>query len=159
MPLASGRFTLPDWLLYPFVGLLCCWIFAYGSGLFPYLGWKSGGYHSLPGPIGGVSYGIGKNRLFQVHHVFLVSGQTLFVDYDAEIRSGSLRIELAEGYVLNTQTLAQHEVTESGSGRVSAVAPSTGMYSIYFRPTSPQIGVPIDVSYDLSWGGLWGSNP
>jgi hypothetical protein len=156
--LGGGRFTLPAWLFYPFVALLSLWVFVYISGLFPYLGYKSGGHQTLPGPVGRVSYGIGDNDHMQAHRIFLFAGQTAIIDYDVSVRKGQLKISVQEGFLPVGPKLVEQGIAATSTGRVAVKVPNTGIYTIYFRPTyrldTPDTAA--DVSYTLWWGGLFG---
>lgn len=156
--LGGGRFNLPSWIFYPFVALLSLWVFGYVSGLFPYTGYKAGGYVTWRGPVGSTSYGIGNNDEIQTHYLFLFAGQTAIVDYDVTVRKGKLDIEIVQGVLLGPK-LVEHSIDQSSKGRVSVKVPTTSIYTIYFQPRY-RIDTPkaeTDINYSLWWGGLFGA--
>jgi hypothetical protein len=157
LALGGGRITLPGWLFYPFVALLSGWVFVYISGLFPYLGYKSGGLISSPSGIGRVQYGVGDNDQLQTHRMFLVGGQTAIVDYDVTVRKGQLSVSLHPGMMAIGPALLQQGIATTGAGRIAVKVPSTGLYTLTFRPTYRLNSgtMQTDVSYTLWWGGLF----
>lgn len=155
--LGGGRIALPGWLFYPFVALLSAWVFVYISGLFPYLGYKSGGHVSSPAGIGRVQYGTGDNDQVQTHRMFLVAGQTAIVDYDVTVRQGQLSVSLHQGMMGIGPAIVEQGIATTGTGRISAKVPGTGIYTLTFRPTYRLNSgtMQTDVSYTLWWGGLF----
>lgn len=153
----SGRILFSNWVFYPLLAVASLWVFCYVSGLFPYLGYKAGGYRTWDGPVGRTSYGIGDNDAVQIHYIFLFSGQTAIVDYDVAVRKGALEIELQEGVNPFAPSLMEHKVSASGKGRASVKVPSTGVYTLYFRPTyaSPATATQTDINYTLWWGATF----
>ncbi len=90
-------------------------------------------------------------------YFYLREGQVAFVDYDAEVRQGSLRLGLHKlGAPIGQGPHFVHKVERSGSGRAEFVIPESGIYKFYFdgsvlggEPTGSAV---YDVSYEILWG-------
>lgn len=146
--LARGRVAAP--LAVVIIAALVFAGAAYAAGLISTLGYESR-HVTFSGYASGTNSGGGLG----LKHVLFFEGQTFFARYDAEVRSGSLRIGLLKtfGPVGGTPHFVE-SITASGSGEVSFQIPETGLYSIYFEGSvlGPAQGNGYDVSYSVRWG-------
>jgi hypothetical protein len=129
--------------------LFCAGV-AYFTGLIQTLGYESR-HVTFSGFASGTKSGGG----FGLKHMVFFEGQTFFAEYDAEVRSGSLRIGILE--TLGSHKSAPHfveSITESGSGEVTFRIPKTTVYSIYFDGSvlGNSQGRGYDVAYSVRWG-------
>ena len=152
--LAGGRLPLPSWLFYPFTAVAALWVFAYVSGLFPYLGHSSGTHETTFGGFGRTGVNIGSAKPWQGHVVPMIKGQTVFVDYDVKIDSGYATLSITQGYI-SLRQLKHIELRGTTQGRLSVEADATGFYRIQMRPLADDVKTPSKLTYSFSWGGLW----
>jgi len=154
--LGGGSITLGAgaWAAAAIVGLAALWGLAYGAGLAPWLGYEQRTVRNIAiGPLthagrasAGFEFGL-KTFLF-------LEGQEVFVDYDVEVRRGSLLVRVFDEtrfeHILHTH------VAESGSGRVAVRIPRTGLYEVTLEPSTIEgPGKGYDLTYDATWGSHW----
>lgn len=131
------------------VALVCVGV-AYFAGLIQTLGYEQR-HVTFSGFASGTSAGGGlglKDMLF-------FEGQTVFVDYEVEIREGSLRIGVLDTFgPIGDKPHFVESIAKSGSGEVAYAIPKTGIYSIYFDGSV--LGNGQGRGYDLSYSVTWG---
>jgi hypothetical protein len=87
---------------------------------------------------------------FGTKRMFLRQGQTLAIDYDAEVEKGSLYLRLRSFWAPhNAPPLDEVRVSQSGSGQLHIPIPSTGVYQLWISGTPDRDGY--DLSYTVSW--------
>jgi hypothetical protein len=127
------------------------WLFAYGTGFFTTLGWAEGSE-------GHNRYGI---RLAEetsttgLGTMFLFAGQTAWWDYEIETEGGGVRLSIASTPP-RPGSIRVENITATGRGRVTLVAPHSGLYSFQYQyvPLAGGFGhQPTGATrYSLSWG-------
>jgi hypothetical protein len=138
--------------------LLALWALAYFSGVFPWLGyaWQKRDTFGV-GPITVV----GEDRAgarWGVSTFAFLKGQEIVVDYDADIRAGSLRFYVYDMTKSGQGAGAAHFVTETGAGVWTYRVPQTGVYAILIEPSVLHgVGRGYDVTYSVWWGARWAS--
>ena len=87
---------------------------------------------------------------FGLKHMLFFEGQTFFVNYDVEIREGTLRLGILK--TLGGSGAPHHVdvISSNGSGETAYQIPETGIYSIFFDGSPSANGY--DVSYSVRWG-------
>lgn len=147
----EGR--LPRLVLFAVLGLIALWVIAYFSGAYPYLGYKSKHEQS------GMGIGQSSGTALGPGTFYFFRGQTIFVNYEAEITSGSLWIYVKPygfGEKRWQGALNRHIVTSS-SGRLTYAVPKSGLYVISVKPSvTAGAGRGYDMRYSASWGAQWG---
>ncbi len=147
MPLRLGKISLEFAALGFGLG-----IFLFGAlqaGVIETLGFErdTRAFHTFVSTRGG---GFG----FGLKYFYLREGQVAFVDYDAEVRQGSLRLGLMKlGKGIGKGPHFVEQVNESGSGRASFEIPESGLYKFYFNGSvlgGDSGGY--DVTYQVRWG-------
>ena len=149
MELTFGRRASGPVALLVAAALLCAGG-AYFAGLIQTLG-----YEQRHVTYSGLASGTKSGGGFGLKHMLLFEGQTVFADYDAEVREGSLRIGILETFgPIGKKPHFVESVTESGSGQVAFDIPKTGIYSVYFEGSvlGNGQGAGYDVSYSVHWG-------
>jgi hypothetical protein len=135
---------------------LGAWVLAYASGAFPWLGyaWLTRSSIGLgPVTVGGESrYGTS----FGLKTFLLFAGQEAVVEYDADIRAGSLWLYVYEPYDGRLGDGVSRYVTSSGSGTWTVPIRKTAFYTIVVEP-SPTKGA--GRGWDLSYTARWGARP
>ena len=121
------------------------------GGLIETLGFErdSKSFHTFVSTKGG-GFGLG------LKYFYLREGQVAFVDYDAEVRRGSLRLGLHKmGAPVGQGPHFVHQVARSGSGRAEFAIPESGLYKFTFDGSvldGETGGAVYDVSYEIRWG-------
>ena len=93
---------------------------------------------------------------FGISTFFFMSGQEVVIDYDAEIRAGSLFLYVHDLTKAGQGLGGSHFVTESGPGVWTYRIPRTGLYAITIEPsTAKGAGSGFDMSYSAWWGARW----
>jgi hypothetical protein len=135
---------------------LVAWLTAYASGAWPWLGyaWMSRSSFGA-GPVSiigesraGTSLGLDDFLFFE--------GQEVMIEYDADIRSGSLWFHVFQPWDGRLGDGVSHYVSESGSGTWTMSVPATGVYHVTIEP-SPLHGR--GQGWDLSYSAKWGARP
>jgi len=145
------RINGPTWLLFILVPLLLLGIpLGYQTGMFETLGYESksikgGGFTSNQT---GTSLGIKTMYFFK--------GQTVFVDYEAEVKAGSLWIRFYSlTSMLDAGTWLRHKVESTAKGTATFAVEESGWYRLDWDGTvlgkSPA-GSGYDIDYTLTWG-------
>jgi hypothetical protein len=139
-----------------FVAASLLWFALYASGVFPWLGYSWLKRDSFgAGPFGV----IGENQAgttFGLSTLLFFKGQEIVVDYDAEIRAGSLWFYVYDMTKIGQGGGASHYVTQSGTGVWTYAVPQTGFYKIAIGPSVVQGA---GRGYDLSYSVWWGARP
>ena len=145
------RINGPTWLLFILVPLLLLGIpLGYQTGVFETLGYESksikgGGFTSTKS---GMSLGVTTMYFFK--------GQTVFVDYDAEVKAGSLWIKVYPlTAMLDADAWLRHKVESTEKGTANFEVEKSGWYRLDWDGTvlgkSPA-GSGYDIDYTLTWG-------
>ena len=139
-----------------FVAAFLIWGALYASGIVPWLGYAWLTRQSFgAGPLSV----IGEDQAgtsFGVSTFFFVSGQEVVIDYDADIRAGSLFLYVHDLTKAGQGLGGSHFVTESGAGVWTYRIPKTGLYAITVEPsTAVGAGSGFDMSYSAWWGARW----
>jgi hypothetical protein len=156
--LGGGSITLSGaggaWAVAAILGLAVLWGFAYGAGLVPWLGYEQRTVRNIA--IGPLTHAGQSSAGFDIGlKTFLfLEGQEVFVDYDLEVRRGSLVVRVFDEtrfeHILHTH------IAESGTGRVAVRIPRTGLYEVTLEPSTIQgPGKGYDLTYDATWGARW----
>jgi hypothetical protein len=132
------------------------WLGSYASGALPWLGyawlkreWQSSGPLLPSGETSmGTELGLTSFLFFE--------GQEIVVDWNAEIRAGSLWFYVYNPYDGRLGDGVAHYVTESGAGTWTTRIPKTGMYTITIEPTTVRSD---DRGWDLGYSVWWGARP
>ncbi len=130
-------------------------VFLFGAvqgGLIETLGFErdSKAFHSFVSTRGG-GFGLG------LKYFYLREGQVAFVDYDAEVRQGSLRLGLHKmGAPIGKGPHFVHQVARSGNGRAEFAIPESGIYKFYFDGSVLGGDSGGSAAYDVSYEILWG---
>ena len=139
-----------------FVSALLLWIVLYASGVFPWLGYswlKRDSFGAGPFSI------VGENRVgteLGLSTLLFFRGQEIVVDYDAEIRAGSLWLYVYDITKAGQGGGASHHVTQTGAGVWTYAVPGSGLYRISIGPSVTQGA---GHGYDLSYSVWWGARP
>jgi hypothetical protein len=139
-----------------FVAAFLIWGALYASGIIPWLGYAWLTRQSFgAGPFGVIGEDqAGTN--FGISTFFFMSGQEVVIDYDAEIRAGSLFLYVHDLTKAGQGLGGSHFVTESGVGVWTYRIPRTGLYAITIEPsTAKGAGSGFDMSYSAWWGARW----
>jgi hypothetical protein len=138
--------------------LFALWALVYFSGAFPWLGyaWLKRDTFGV-GPVtvigensAGTTFGVSTFAFFK--------GQEIVVDYDADIRAGSLRFYVYDMAKSGQGAGLSHYVTETGAGTWTYGVPQTGIYVIVIEPSVVRgAGRGYDMSYRVWWGARWAS--
>lgn len=132
------------------------WALVYLSGVSPWLGYawlKRDTFGAGPVAI------VGENRMgtsYGVSTFVFFKGQEIVVDYNAEIRAGSLRFYVYELAKSGEGAGYSHYVTETGAGAWTYRVPRTGVYVVVIEPSVVRgAGRGYDMSYRVWWGARW----
>jgi hypothetical protein len=133
--------------------LLVGWLASYATGVWPWLGFASLTRKSISA--GNITIA-GESRRgldFGFDDFLLFEGQEVVIDYDADVRLGSLWFHVFRMWDGELGDGSGHYVSESGKGTWTARIPSTGLYHITIEG-SPTRGKCCgwDLSYDVRWG-------
>jgi len=133
-------------------GLLLAWLAGYVTGVFPWLGSEWATTRSTSA--GNITIA-GEERVrgsFGFSEFFFLEGQEVFIDYEVEVRAGSLFLHVFRSLTVGEGS-ATHYVAESGRGRFRTTIPRTGFYVISASPSVVRgPGVGWDLTYDVAWG-------
>jgi hypothetical protein len=129
------------------------WAVLYFTGALPWLGYAWLARDSFGGGrfriIGETSAG----TTFGLQRFLFLAGQEIVIDYDADIRAGSLWFYVFEPLEAELGAGTSHYVTESGAGVWTYRVPRTGFYVITIEPSSARgAGSGWDLSYRVWWG-------
>lgn len=130
---------------YTLAAVLCLWVFAYGSGLFPYLGTAEIEDHHAPPfhgkPGSSLTFGLGTMLLFE--------GQTAFFEYESTSPESEIIFDVKPVSVLGYSP-AMQRVKGIAKGRIEVPISETGLYN--FR-NEPSLGRPYGLTaYSVNWG-------
>ena len=132
------------------------WLLAYATGLFPWLGYawlNDESFGAGPvGVIGRTSYGTS----FGIDEFLFFEGQKIVIDYEADIRAGSLYFYVFQPFDGTLGDGVSHYVTTSGSGTWTARIAKTAIYTIVIEPTVVNGG---GSGWDMSYSVRWGARP
>ena len=129
------------------------WAAVYVSGVWPWLGYASASRSSFGiGPVGvvgedsaGGSYGL-SDFLF-------IEGQEIVIEYDADIRSGSLSFHVFRPFDGVFGDGVMYYVTESSAGAWTWRVPETAIYTVLIEPSVVRgAGRGYDMRYSACWG-------
>jgi len=131
-------------VIYVLVGALCLWLFAYISGLYPYLGTGGDDNRSAPG----VSTSLGKFD-FGLRTMLLFEGQTAFIEYESESPEGEITLDVKPIATLGYSD-AMQRVRGQASGTAEFPIAKTGLYTFRHEPALGRTYGRTD--YSVSWG-------
>jgi hypothetical protein len=136
--------------------LLVAWLGSYVSGLWPWLGSASITRSSISA--GNITIAGESRRGLDIgfdDFVFF-EGQEVVIEYDAEVRLGSLHFHLFRMWDGELGDGSSHYVSETGKGTWTAPIPKTGLYHLTIDG-SPTRGrcCGWDLSYHVQWGARW----
>ena len=145
------RINGPTWLFFILIPFLLLGVpIGYQAGMLETLGYESksikgGGFTSTQS---GSSLGLKTMYFFK--------GQTVFVDYEAEVKAGSLWIKFyGLTSMLDADTWLRHKVESTKKGTATFVVEESGWYRLDWEGTvlgeSPA-GSGYDIDYTLTWG-------
>lgn len=149
--LASKQFTGPFWptVFFAFAAIFLA-AAAFGTGAVETFGYesKTRTYRNFSGTDSGYALGF--------KQFYYRAGQEFFARYDADIRTGALKIRLMKSWTPIDQAPHFREtILEDGQGEVSFRIPESGFYTAYFEGSvlgaDPSTGG-YDVSYTVTWG-------
>jgi hypothetical protein len=132
------------------LALVGLWLAAYGTGLWPWLGYASQSRASINigrFPVGEMS--TGRFRAGLGTFVFF-KGQTIVLSYDADIGDGCLSMHVWR--LAGEEGSADYNrcVSETGRGEWAVPVTATGLYHIYV--TARPVKGRWDMSYTVWWG-------
>lgn len=140
--IAGGKLAARGFYL--FTAVLCLWVFAYGSGLFPYLGTAERDVTKAPGTSsspGGLDMGLSTMLLFE--------GQTAFYEYKSTAPAGDITFDVKlisiPGY-----SPAMKRIKGVSQGRLEFPIAQTGLYTFRHGPATGSGYV--RTAYEASWG-------
>jgi hypothetical protein len=129
------------------------WAAGYLSGAWPWLGHASMSRSSFSiGPVGiaGEDSTGGSTGL---QDFLYLKGQEIVIEYDADIRTGSLSFHVFQPFDGVLGDGVMHYVTKSGAGAWTWRVPKTGIYTILIAPSVVRgAGRGYDMSYSAWWG-------
>jgi hypothetical protein len=130
---------------YALAAVLCLWVFAYGSGLFPYLGSGELEDHHAPPFKGAPGYNMG----FGTSTMLLFRGQTAFYEYDSTSPQGEITFDVKPITVLGYSERMER-VKGVAKGRIEFPITATGLYKFEHGPA---LARPYGTTaYSVSWG-------
>ncbi len=130
---------------YAFVAALALWVFAYGSGLFPWLGSGELEDHHAPPFKGAPGYSMG----FGTSTMLLFEGQTAFYEYDSTSPEGEITFDVKPLSVLG-YSARMERVKGVAKGRIEFPITATGLYKFDHGPAlGRRYGT---TAYSVSWG-------
>jgi hypothetical protein len=135
---------------------LAGWLAIYGSGLWPWLGFVNMTRSSFGA--GNLTI-VGENRRgvdIGLDDFLFFEGQEVVIEYDAEVRKGSLWFHVFRMWDGELGEGSTHYVSESGKGTWTAPIAKTGLYHVAIEG-SPTRGECCgwDLSYHATWGARW----
>lgn len=132
------------------------WVVAYASGAYPWLGYAAMTRRSTA--LGGIAIA-GEERMgweSGLDDFLFFRGQEVVVEYDADIRAGSLWLHVFQPYDGNLGDGVGYYVTSSGKGRWTMPVERTGYYHVTIEPSVVRGG---GKGWDLSYTVKWGARP
>ena len=135
--------------------LAILWLAAYASGAWPWLGHASLTRRSTAA--GAITIAGEERRGWEVglDDFLFFRGQEIVIEYEAEIRAGSLHFHVFQPFDAALGDGPDHYVTTSGKGRWRALVEKTGYYHVNIEPSVVRgTGVGWDLSYVVTWGAL-----
>lgn len=136
-----------------FLAAAVLWGALYASGVFPWLGYA---WLKRDSSGAGPFSVVGEDQIgtsFGLETFFFVRGQEIVIDYDAEIRAGSLFLYVWDWTKAGQGVGASRFITESGAGIWTYRIPRSGLYKITVEPsTAKGAGGGFDMSYRVWWG-------
>lgn len=130
---------------YTLLAVLCLWVFAYGSGLFPYLGSSELEDHHAPLFQGKPGYSMG----FGTNTMLLFEGQTAFYEYKSTSAEGEITFDVKPLSVLGYSP-EMKRVKGVAEGRFEFPIAKTGLYQFRHGPAlGRRYGT---TAYSVSWG-------
>jgi hypothetical protein len=137
------------------VGLLL-WLALYALGIFPWLGYASLQKSSFgAGPFSVVGEDSTGTEWGLSTMLFLKS-QEIVIDYDADIRAGSLWLYVYDVSKTTQGSGVSYYVTKTEAGVWTYRVPASGLYTISIGPSLTQ---GVGHGYDLSYSVWWGARP
>jgi hypothetical protein len=139
---------------------LASWTLAYATGAFPWLGYASVMRRSTS--LGAITVA-GEERIGWeggIEEFVFFRGQQIVIDYDVEIRKGSLYFHVFQPFDGTLGDGTSHYVTESGKGVWTLPVEATGYYHVSIGPSvlhGPGVGW--DLSYTVTWGARPSTSP
>ena len=131
-------------VFYVLVGALCLWLFAYISGLYPYLGTARDDTSSAPG----VSTSLGKFGV-GVSTMLLFEGQTAFFEYESTSPESEITLDVKPVTTLG-YSKAMRRIRGEAGGTVEFPIAKTGFYRFLHEPALVRrYG---RTRYTVSWG-------
>jgi hypothetical protein len=152
--IALPRVVGPRWtarIALAMVAALACWVAAFATGLFPWLGYASRSGRSIsigPFPVGEANPG---GLRFGLSNFLFVAGQTIVLSYDAKIADGCLSMHVWRVFSPSKPADFNQCVTASGKGEWTVPVSATGIYHIFVTPR------PIKGRWDMSFSVWWGA--
>lgn len=136
-----------------FALLLVAWLAVYATGVYPWLGYASLVRRSTSAGFLTIA---GEERMgteFGPDEFWFFRGQEIVIDYDAEIRAGSLVFHVFRPFDGKLGDGVQHFVERSGKGRWTMPVKETGWYHVSIDPSVVRgAGKGWDLSYTVQWG-------
>lgn len=138
------------------LGVVTAWSVAYATGVYPWLGQATLTRRSTA--LGRIAIAGEERRGWEtgLDDFVFFRGQEVIVEYDVEIRSGSLWFHVFRPFDGVLGDGVGHYVTESGKGRWTMPVEETGYYHVTVEP-SPLHGP--GIGWDLSYAVRWGARP
>lgn len=137
------------------MALVLAWFAAYASGFWPWIGYASLTRKSLG--VGAIA-AAGEQRAGWEggpDDFWFLRGQQVVIDYDAEIRAGSLYFHVFQPLDGVLGDGPSYYVTKSGKGRWTTPVEKTGYYHLTIGPSVLHAtGDGWDLSYTVKWGAL-----
>jgi hypothetical protein len=136
-----------------FAAAIGVWAAVYFSGAWPWLGYASMSKSTVSiGPIGIVGEDSTGDGYGLTDFIYL-KGQEIVIEYDAEIRAGSLSFHVFQPFDGRLGDGVMHYVTESGAGTWTWRVPATGIYTVLIGASVARgAGRGYDISYSAWWG-------
>ncbi len=135
---------------------ICVWLVLYFTGLAPWLGYAWLTRSSFgAGPIGIIGENSAGTDIGPKTFLFF-QGQEIVIDYDVEIRAGSLWFHVFQPYDGVLGDGRTHYVTKSGAGVWTMKVPETGIYHNTIEGSPVRgAGRGWDLDYTVWWGARW----
>jgi hypothetical protein len=135
------------------LAILVGWGASYLSGAWPWLGYASCTRSSFGA--GGLTI-VGENRRgieFGPDDFLFFEGQEIAIDYDVEVRAGSLWFHVFQPWDFALGDGPSHYVDASGKGTWTMRVPKTAIYHITIEPSPVHgPGSGWDLTYTVYWG-------
>lgn len=138
------------------IGVPLLWAAAYVASVFPWLGYEHRSRSSIMQPPAGV---IGESKSgfgLGISNFLFFKGETIVVDYDADIRRGCLWMQVWHIFKDDLGDAADNCVTQSGKGEWTLRVPETGIYEIMIDGSPTRgAGRGWDMDYTVWWGARY----